>query len=148
MSTDQHISEESLRNDRDFLLFMQQELPNQAAPKNFTQLVMAKVELQPVPLRKEPWYQSLGLWIILTCIFVAFAAFFGVLYFLCDQNIMQMFSVMIHYLEKFEMEFPSFKTIFTHFSLNSTVVIVAFCVGFFALIDLFFFSSKKEILKK
>lgn len=148
MNTNNMLSEKELRDDSDFLQFMQQTLPNHSAPKDFTQQVMSKVAMRPAPYVKEPWYQSLGLWLVLTGIAVSFIAFFGVLYYLCDQSIMMMFRVIIDYLEKFELEIPSFGAIFSGFTLNNVLVMVCIMMVFLVILDSIITSPKKELLKK
>lgn len=148
MKSNNMLSEQELREDREFALFMQQMLPNQSAPEGFTQQVMSKASMQPIPRANDPWYQSLGLWLILTGIFTVFAAFFGILFYLCDYSVLMMFHVIINYLEKFEIEIPSLGSLFVDFSSNKTLFFVLITLGSFVVIDGLISALKKKNYKK
>lgn len=136
------ISEQELRNDTDFINSIIAEIPNIKAPKDFTHNVMKKVE-QQVPIKIEPWYQSLGLWLILTGIATLFFGFFGFLYYLCDYSVMTMFKVIITFLEKFEMPLPDLSSFFSNISFGNTGIFVILILGVFLLLDLFISTTKK-----
>lgn len=128
------ISEQDLRNNTDFIKSIINELPNQKPPKNFTQNVMNRVA-QQVPIKKEAWYQSLGLWLILTGIGTVFFGSLGILYYLCDQSVALMFKVILNFIERYEISIPDMSSYFSNLSINSGIILVIVLLGVFALID-------------
>lgn len=141
------ISEEELRDDLFLKNIIAKEIPNEKLTVDFTQKVMKRVAVLPVPAKKNPWYQSLSFWIIITSIAFVFVAGFGFLFYLCDFSIMQTFSVIINYLNKFELEIP-LQLIFSGFNFTNTAVIVITLLGVFVLIDFMLTRSLKHQRKK